>query len=337
MVNKKLSINDIAKHLNISKSTVSLVINGKASERRISKDLQKKVLDYVKEVGFQPHHLAQSLATGRSNSIGLVVENISDSFFGPIAMMIENLAKNHGFRVMYSSTLGDPQTAKEIINFFRRSQLDGYILAPTIGIDKIVQEMVAEKIPVVLFDRDPIAGVHFVGTNNKEATIEACTHIFKQGFRNIGFVTLDSSQSQMSDRLNGYKIAAHNFKIKPVITHISFEKEKNLKKKQIQTFLEKNKTLDAVIFSTNYLCMIGLEVINELNKKIPKDLAVVSFDDHEAFNLVSPSITAIQQPLEELSKHIIELLIRQIQYPTETATSHIILASKLKIRKSSEK
>ncbi|KKX47746.1 hypothetical protein L950_0224905 [Sphingobacterium sp. IITKGP-BTPF85] len=83
--------------------------------------------------------------------------------------------------------------------------------------------------------------------------------------------------------------------------------------------------------------MIGLEVINELNKKISQDLAVVSFDDHEAFNLVSPSITAIQQPLEELSKHIIELLIRQIQYPAETATSHITLASRLKIRKSSEK
>ncbi len=206
MENKKISINDIAKHLKIAKSTVSLIINGKADERRISKELQAKVLDYVREVRFYPHHLAQSLATGRSSSIGLIVEDISDSFFGPIALMIENLAKTKGYRIMYSSTLGDTNTAIEIINFFRRSQLDGYIIAPTKGIEDVVKEMVDEHIPIVLFDRDPVEGVDFVGTNNKEAMTEACMHLYDKGFRQIGFVTLESTQSQMHERLLGYHL-----------------------------------------------------------------------------------------------------------------------------------
>lgn len=337
MVNKRLSINDIAKKLEIAKSTVSAIINGKGDERRISKELQLKVLAYVEEVGFHPHHLAKSLATGRSSSIGLVVEDISDSFFGPIALMIETLAKSYGYRVMYSSTLGDTNTANEIIEIFRRSQLDGYIIAPTKGIEKVVTEMIGEGTPVVLFDRDPVKGVDFVGTNNKAATTEACTHLYERGFRNIGFVTLSSTQSQMHDRLSGYQETMADWGINPNIVYIPFQDSKKEKKKHIEKFLENNDELDAVIFATNYLCIAGLEVINNLNNKRDSRLAIVSFDDHEAFTLVSPTITAIQQPLEELSRHIIELLIQQIKNPIGKRTHHVELPSVIKQRDSSQK
>lgn len=337
MENKKISINDIAKHLNIAKSTVSLIINGKADERRISKELQAKVLDYVREVRFYPHHLAQSLATGRSNSIGLIVEDISDSFFGPIALMIENLAKTKGYRIMYSSTLGDTNTAIEIINFFRRSQLDGYIIAPTKGIEDVVKEMVDEHIPIVLFDRDPVEDVDFVGTNNKEAMIEACMHLYDKGFRQIGFVTLESAQSQMHERLSGYKETMEKLAIDPKVAFIPFESKKTIKQQLIKDFLEKNLELDAIIFATNYLCLAGLAAINKPAAKREMDFGIVSFDDHEAFNLISPTITAIRQPLEELSSHIIKLLLKQIEKPTRDNASHVVLSSMLKTRNSSER
>ncbi len=337
MENKKISINDIAKHLNIAKSTVSLIINGKADERRISKELQAKVLDYVREVRFYPHHLAQSLATGRSSSIGLIVEDISDSFFGPIALMIENLAKTKGYRIMYSSTLGDTNTAIEMINFFRRSHLDGYIIAPTKGIENIVKEMVDEHTPIVLFDRDPVDGVDFVGTNNREATTEACMHLYDRGFRNIGFVTLESAQSQMQDRLLGYKETMEKLAIDPKVAYISFEYKKSIKQQLIKDFLESNPELDAIIFATNYLCLAGLAAINELNTSTKMNFGIVSFDDHEAFNLISPAITAIRQPLEELSSNIISLLLKQIERPIRDNPSHVVIPSVMKERGSSER
>lgn len=337
MENKKISINDIAKHLNIAKSTVSLIINGKADERRISKELQAKVLDYVREVRFYPHHLAQSLATGRSSSIGLIVEDISDSFFGPIALMIENLAKTKGYRIMYSSTLGDTNTAIEIISFFRRSHLDGYIIAPAKGIENIVKEMVDEHTPIVLFDRDPVDGVDFVGTNNREAMTEACMHLYDRGFRNIGFVTLESAQSQMQDRLLGYKETMEKLAIDPKVAYISFECKKAMKQQLIKDFLESNPELDAIIFATNYLCLAGLAAINELKTSTKMDFGIVSFDDHEAFNLISPAITAIRQPLEELSNNIISLLLKQIERPIRDNPSHVVIPSVMKERGSSER
>jgi len=314
-----------------------LIINGKADERRISKELQAKVLDYVREVRFYPHHLAQSLATGRSSSIGLIVEDISDSFFGPIALMIENLAKTKGYRIMYSSTLGDTNTAIEMINFFRRSHLDGYIIAPTKGIENIVKEMVDEHTPIVLFDRDPVDGVDFVGTNNREAMTEACMHLYDRGFRNIGFVTLESAQSQMQDRLLGYKETMEKLAIDPKVAYISFENKKAIKQQLIKDFLESNPELDAIIFATNYLCLAGLTAINELNTSTKMNFGIVSFDDHEAFNLISPAITAIRQPLEELSNNIISLLLKQIERPIRDNPSHVVIPSVMKERGSSER
>ncbi|TYR36964.1 LacI family transcriptional regulator [Sphingobacterium phlebotomi] len=82
MANKKPSINDIAKHLSVTKSTVSFIINGKAEAHRISKKQEQRVLEYIKEIGYTPNYMAKSLATGKTNSIGLIVENIGDSFFG---------------------------------------------------------------------------------------------------------------------------------------------------------------------------------------------------------------------------------------------------------------
>ena len=76
-----MSISEIAKHLNVSKSTVSLVINGKAEQGRISQELAKRIMDYVNEIGYKPNALAKSLATGKTHTIGLIVENIGDSFF----------------------------------------------------------------------------------------------------------------------------------------------------------------------------------------------------------------------------------------------------------------
>ncbi|WP_367210880.1 LacI family DNA-binding transcriptional regulator [Sphingobacterium sp. R2] len=90
------SIKEIAQELNVSKSTVSLVINHKAERARISKGLESRVLAYVEKVGYKPNALAKSLATGRSNTIGLIVENIGDSFLGHLLCMLRNYSEKKG-------------------------------------------------------------------------------------------------------------------------------------------------------------------------------------------------------------------------------------------------
>jgi len=333
---KKISINDIAKHFQIAKSTVSFIINGKAEERRISKELEKRVLGYVEEIGFKPHYLARSLATGKSNSIGLIVENIGDSFFGPIALKIEERAKSMGYRVVYSSTLGNTQEAIDILKLFRETQVDGYIIVPPVGMEEAVEEVMREGKPVVVFDRmlDGVQ-VDYIGTNNQEITYAACMHLVEEGFKNIGFVTLDSSQSQMVERLNGYKQAIDQNNGNEVVLSVNYCSNRSDYKNEIKQFLQEHQQVDALFFATNYLCVAGLETLRDLQKHIPEDIGVAVFDENDLFRLFDPAITTIEQPLEDLSKAIFQTLQKRIlRGSNRVVYTKKIIPSRLIVRQS---
>ena len=144
---KKLSIHDIAKHLNVSAATVSLVLNGKAEENKIRPEVVEKIKAYVKEVGYRPNLVAKSLRTGKSRIIGMLVEGISDYFFASIARIVEAEAYKAGYKLFYSSTDGEPEKAKALIKAFRERQVDGYIIAPTPGIEEEIQELPGKRWP----------------------------------------------------------------------------------------------------------------------------------------------------------------------------------------------
>ncbi|WP_134092086.1 LacI family DNA-binding transcriptional regulator [Olivibacter sp. XZL3] len=339
MAEKKPSINDIAKHLKVAKSTVSFIINGKAEAHRISKEQEQRVLNYVKEIGFKPNYMAQSLATGRSNSIGLIVENIGDSFFGPIALMIEKQAKKSGYRIIYSSTLGDTQAALSVLDLFRDTKVDGFIVAPPLHIEKQIKAIVDDGVPVVIFDR-MLEGVDtdYVGTNNHEMVVEACEHLLTQGFEHIAFVSLASSQSQMKERLDGYISCVNAHGRSPIVLEMTYNDEGNSRKQEIMKFIQSHPEIDAIFFATNYLCISGLEAIRELGLKIPEQIGIVVFDEHDLFRLFTPSITSIVQPLEQLSAAIFNTLLKRINgSPAEHDPNLQVIPSELIIRESSIK
>lgn len=337
-MSKKPSINDIAKHLNVAKSTVSFIINGKAEAHRISKKQEKRVLDYIQEIGYKPNYMAKSLATGKTNSIGLIVENIGDSFFGPIALMIEEQAKKSGYRIIYSSTLNDTQGALSVLQLFKETHVDGFIIAPPVHMEEGIRKVMDDKVPVVIFDR-MLEGIQtdYVGTNNREIAEEACMHLLEQAFKQIAFISLASSQSQMQERLDGYLHAMHKNDQAPIVLQMPYDGDRESRKTEIIHFLQANPDVDAIFFATNYLCISGLEAIRELKKKIPDEIGVIVFDEHDLFRLFSPSITSIVQPLEQLSRAIVNILLNRIKGQTAEPFQHTIVPSKLVIRESSIK
>src|SRR5688500_5299223 len=118
-MNKKTSIHDIAKQLKVSATTVSFVLNGKANEKRISEDVTRRVLDFVEVVGYKPNQVAKSLRTGKTNIIGMLVEDISDPFFSSISRGIESIAYNHKYKIFFASTENDTEKTKALIKVFR--------------------------------------------------------------------------------------------------------------------------------------------------------------------------------------------------------------------------
>ncbi|RYZ98000.1 MAG: LacI family transcriptional regulator [Sphingobacteriaceae bacterium] len=339
MSTKRLSIVDIANQLSISKTTVSFILNGRAQEKRISAELVERVLKLVKEVGYKPNSLAKSLRTGKSNIIGLMVEDISNPFFAIIARLIEDRAYQNGYKIIYCSTYNDPEKTKDLIGMFRDRHVDGYIIAPPEGIEEEISSLLKDNLPVVLFDRYlPLVDTDYITVNNLFSAYNATQHLIGQGYKNIAFLTFFSNQSQMQDRAKGYKMALKENNLKPILKELVFNQNAKYLVEPITAFLKKRKDIDAIIFGTNHIGTCGLKVINNLGLKIPRDLAVVSFDDSDVYELHSPPITAISQPIEEIADSVITTLLNKLSPGTVVTKSHAItLHTELIIRGSSKK
>jgi len=338
MKKKTLSIKTIAENLNISPTTVSFVLNGKAKEKHISKELTQKVLDYAKEVNYKPNQIAQSLRTGKSNILVFMVEDISNSFFSRLARMIEDIAYEKGYKVIFCSNENDDQKSLELISLFKYRQVDGFIIVPSPGIKSTIQELIEENIPVVLLDRYfADMECNSVIIYNEEATYNATTHLINNSFKNIGFITTDSDQTQMQDRLGGYQKAMTEFGLTSQVLKIPYIATSDERSKAfIRTFLKKSHNLDAVFFATNYLAQTGLEVFKEDSPHLIHDLGIITFDDNELFNIYDPTITAVAQPLFEISTELMKLLLPLLKRKdVKEATKNILLSAELKVRESS--
>ncbi len=338
---KRLSIVDIARELNISKTTVSFILNGLATEKRITDELVQKVLKYVEEVGYKPNSLAKSLRTGKSNTIGLMVEDISNPFFANIARLIEDKAYENGFKLSYCSTDNKTEKTREMLQMFRERHVDGYIIAPPEGLEQEITQLINEGFPVVLFDRY-LAGVttDYVVVDNFFSTYNATKHLINQNeYKNIAFISFTSAQAQLQQRLQGYKMAMSEHKMKCYIKEIVYQPDISLIIKPILSFLKRNSFLDAVLFGTNHLGACGLRVIRDLGLSVPGDIAVVSFDDYEVFQLHYPPVTAIAQPIDKIADEIISLMVRRLRNPRPDGeeTRSVILPTELFIRESSVK
>ena len=333
---------DIATELGLSITTVSFVINGKADVMGISASTQKKVTSLIKKKSYKPNSAARVLRTGKSNTIALIIEDIGNNFFGNVAKIIEIEANKNGYKVFFSSTEGDTEIAKSLISIMRQSAVDGFIITATKGLEEEIIKLKKDNIPFVLIDRLlPGIDTDYVIVDNYTGSYQLTKHLFISGFSKIGFVTISNGMSQMKDRKKGYISALKNLKIPIVesrILEVAFHDTNQAIVEGIQKYLNKNKTLDAVFFATNYLGLAGIEAIQLTGLKIGKDIAVVSFDDNDAFRLMTPSITVAAQPIKEIATKTFELLLKNIQKQKKSnSTSGEIIKPEIIVRDSSKK
>ncbi|MVT08800.1 LacI family DNA-binding transcriptional regulator [Chitinophaga tropicalis] len=333
---KKLSIKDIAEQLNVSKTTVSFVLNGKASENGVSQAMQRKVLSYIEKVGYRPNKMAQGLRTGKSKTIGMMVEDISDTFFSTIARKFEEILTTKGYKIIYGSTENNTDVTKELIRVFRNHQVDGYIIAPPPGIEEDIKALIEDGVPVIIFDR-PLTelDVDSVLVDNYRGAYKATQHLLANGYKNIVMVTLLSEQTQMRERERGYRQCVEEAGGKPAILKIRYHEKKEKAIADIEQYLKNNRKTDAVFFATNYLAENGLEAIANCKLAIADRIGVVVFDDSNWFRLFKPSITAISQPIEAICTEVTNLLMERLEQKKEIAPKAIVLPTNMIIRNSS--
>jgi LacI family transcriptional regulator len=338
MTKKRVSLKSIAEDLNISATTVSFILNGKAKEKHISSKLTKKVLDYIEEVKYQPNQLARSLRTGKSNILVFMVEDISNSFFSKLARVIEDIANDKGYKVIFCSNENDDNRSVELINLFSLRQVDGFIIVPSPGIQNTIKKLIDENIPVVLLDRyfDGL-DCNIVVINNKEASYEATTHLIENGYKDIAFITTDTRQTQMLDRLEGYNQAVNKYRLKPQILSIPYNQaHTDVSSSLIINFIKDSQPKDAIFFATNYLTLKALEAFKAEAPELTLPLGIVTFDDNDFFSILTPTITAVSQPLFEMGNQLMDLMLTLLKKKdSREAPQKIVVDAKLIIRDSS--
>lgn len=312
---KKVSISDIARQAGVSVSTVSFVMNDKAVKMRISQEVIQKVERVAKEMGYRPNQLARGLRTGKTRTIGLIVEDISNAFFAKLAKSIEDEAKKYDYKVVYCSTDNDENKARELINMLSQRQVDGYIITPTLHLADEILKLQGENKPVVLVDRyfPQHTGIPYVLVDNYGGVSEGMEYLVAKGYRKIGLVTIEADMAHMKDRLNAYYDALSRNGITPDQELVKVIPYEHVRENALQDILDflcgSARELDAVFFLTNYLGVLGIEAIKRSGLRVPADMSVLCFDDNDIFRLYTPTISVIRQPIDEIGRRAILSLI----------------------------
>ncbi len=335
---KEVSIKDIAKLAGVAPSTVSLVLNDKAKQGRISQTLAEKIRKVAEEAGYKPNQVAVSLRTGSSKILGLIIEDISNVFFANLARAIEDEAEKFGYHVLYCSTENNTERGNQLINLLFQRQVDGYLISPTAGMEKGVSDLLKIKQPVVLIDRYfPSLPAPYVLSDNIAGASEALDYFIEKGYRNIGLVTSDFPLMHPQQRESAYTqtLTRQGIEVNPdFIFKVPYTVSHTDAAQLISHFIKSNPELDAIFFTTNYLGIHGLAGIDKLGLKVPQDIAVICFDDHDVFELYKPAITAIKQNVQEIAETAVKLLMHQLSPNGKEIDMNRVIPTELIIRNS---
>lgn len=312
---KKITSKDIARELGISRSVVSFVLNGKNKEMRISDELTKKVLDYVEAINYEPNYMAQSLKTGKTFTIGLIVADISNPFFANIARAIEFEFSTKGYSVIFCSSNENKKKFNAQLENLKNRQVDGLILIPPIGTEEILALLNAQNMPFVIIDRDfENLNVNSVNIDNHKSAYDATIRLINNGRKHVALINVNKELTTMSQRTKGYIDALTDSGIivnQKLIKQLKFSNVVEDVNKAVKAVILNN--ADAVVFTTNKLGIFGIQAISKMKKRIPEDIAVISFDDTDAYAVAKTSITAIKQPIEQMCKEAVRILMKSIQ------------------------
>ena len=337
---KKTSLNDIAVSLGVSKTLVSLVLNNKGNENGINAETQKKVIEKAKELNYQPNQMARGLRLGRSETIGLIIADISNQFFARIARKIEDRASKLGYQVIFCSSDENPEKELNLIRMLKDRQVDGLIVSSTLSDKKVFQELINQNYPIVLIDRY-IKGLEIdqVISDNFKGAYELTSYLILKSYKKIAFFTISPSHlSTVYERLEGYKQALkdNNISYNPeLVVEINFHEIKKDTYAAIDKISSGQIDAEAIFASNNAIARKCLRRLNTSSIIIPEEIALVSFDDIELFQYHSPAITAVKQKVSAMGETAVDLLMKKInQKDSKNEVEKIVLPTELIVRNS---
>lgn len=328
------TIREVAESAGVSYATVSHVIN---NTRVVTQETRERVLAAMTALDYHPNALARSLRQGKTNTLGLVLPDSANPFFAEISRSIEDEAFKKGYSVFLCNTELDTQRELFYVDVLSKKQVDGIIFVAAGDQPDSLDFLRRQNMPVVMIDRDlPNVEVDAVLTDHQLGGFLATRHLIELGHKHIACVAGPSSITPSAERITGYRRALGEAGLsvdESLIIRGDYHAQSGM---EITNSLLKMEPRPTAIFALNDLMALGaLRAAAEAGFSVPRDLAVVGYDDLELARFTNPPLTTIAQPKKEIGTQAVGLLASRIAQRSRPP-SRLVLPPELIVRRSTQ-
>jgi LacI family transcriptional regulator len=303
------TLSEVARLAGVGTTTVSRVING---GHRVDPKTLARVRRVIDKLGYMPNQAARILRGGRTRTIGLLIPSIADPFFSSCAEAAQAIVRANDSLLIVTTTQNDPHVELENVNVLMRHRTDGLIITPSNSENEALREMLQRlAVPVVAMDR-PLAGsgIPSVVADNFAGAMMATRHLIEHGRKRIACLTGESTLYTIRERMRGYRRAVEAAGIACILdTSIRDYKSAEY---AVESLLAGPEPPDALFTLKNSTTIFAFEALQKLNVPIPGSVALLGYDDFELAATVRPTISVIQQPIEEIGRITAELLFEEL-------------------------
>lgn len=327
---KKATLADVARLAGVGPMTVSRTING---HPYVSDVTANRVRAAIRKLNYRPNLAARVLTGQSSRSIGLIVPDLSDTFFSTIAHAVQEVARDSGYLVWLAVSDEDASIEAAQAEMMAHQPVDGIVLVPADSKHKYLKQLATGSLPVVTVDRPmEVASTDTVGVENRSGARLAVDHLIQHGNRRIICAASNSHLLTIKERIVGYQEAMRNARLRcePEVHLSSLTSAREAMSRSFASRTPPEALFTANNVSTTWI----IETLREMKIEIGKDIALVGFDDVEFYSLLTPSITAVTQPIAELGRMSARLLMQRIKGELTGSSIRTVIPVSLIIRES---
>jgi LacI family transcriptional regulator len=318
---KRLTIKDVAKHASVSIATVSRVINNSG---KTSVETREKVLYAIEALGYRPNALARGLVSHKSNSIGVLVPDVSNYFFAEVFRGMEDAVHERNGNVFICSTDVNESRMLRYLDFLQEKQVEGIIFTSE-PVSEITNDHFKKAgVPVVLLATEAREfQLPAIKINEFNACHDAVTYLIEKGHRHIGMIHGPESDPNAGfPRLEGYKKAMKQHGLQ---TDQTWLEEGDYRfdsgRRAMHRLLKRHPEISAVFTASDEMACGAMVEAQRMGKVLPRDLSVMGFDNVKLSAMYYPSLTTVAQPLYEMGKQAVNLLYQLIQTEGKARTA----------------
>ncbi len=310
------NIREIAKKADIGIATVSRYLNDTGY---VSEEAREKIQKVIEETNYTPNALARAVFTKNSKTIGLMVPNISNPFFNQMASIIEEYAKNKGFTIFLCNTDDDKEKEKNYLEVLQSNRVAGIIANRS----QCKEEYININIPVVAFENHILDTIITISSDNYNGGKMAFDHLYNKGCRKIMHIKGPKSFEATELRYEGFLDAAKDKDIE--VGFIEFQSDFQVK--MLEANISSVKSIgdyDGIFVFNDIAAATVMRALKKRGYRVPEDIKIIGFDNSYIGELLYPSLTTINQPIQELGNTLIELLIKLIEGESVTVKDYIM-------------